>query len=193
MLTEKTLDQILGVLELTKRHYTAGAAPAKAYQKSVKEIARRDAVRYQTIADGCRRRLDLDNINEFMVLLKEWLRGEPRRLKALLAGHIQKTDEYKLDDFFARQISATSSSLQGERKVEDLIEVIALKTPRNTAEQLRTLAESAGKSLDELAVEIIKKYVDENYVLYLKELINSLPPERRQVVIASLTEKVTSK
>lgn len=191
MLTEKTLDQILGVLELTKQHYNAGTGPAKAYQKSVKEIARRDAVRYQTIADGCRRRLDLDNINDFLALLKEWLRGEPRRLKALLAGHIRKADEYKLDGFFARHMTAASPSIQSGRKVDDLIETITLRTPRNTADQLRALAEAKGKSIDELAVEIIKKYVDEHYVLYLKELINSLPPDRRQVVIASLTEKVT--
>jgi hypothetical protein len=39
MLSEKTLDQILGVLELTTKYCQASLPTIKAYQKSVKDIA----------------------------------------------------------------------------------------------------------------------------------------------------------
>ena len=64
--------------------------------------------------------------------------------------------------------------------------MITFKTPRNIASQLRTLAEAEGKTIQYIASNIIKQYVDTHYVEYLKNLINSLPPGRREQVLASL-------
>ncbi|MBI5076585.1 MAG: hypothetical protein HZB62_15650 [Nitrospirae bacterium] len=192
MLTTKTLDQILGVLELTKKYYATGISPSKAYQKSVKEIAHSNSVRYQTIADGCCRRLNLDDINKFIHLLKEWLLGEPRGLKALIAGNIRKSDEYKIDEFFGHPIFASPVNSQSAGKIEGLFNVITLKAPRSTANQLRALAEAEGRSPEDFALGIINKYVDEYYLLYLKKLINSLPLERRQEIISTLSENTAN-
>lgn len=186
MLTEKTLDQILGVLDLTAKYKATGLPTSKAYQKAVKDIAHKYSVRYQTIADGCRRRLNLDNVNEFMKLLNEWLGGQPERLKELLINNIKEFDEYKVENFFDQNQLLSSFVIQDERKVEEAFDVITFKTPRNIASQLRTLAEAEGKTIQYIASSIIKQYVDTHYVEYLKNLINSLPPGRREQVLASL-------
>jgi|GEM_PF-6012166 hypothetical protein len=187
MLSEKTLDQILGVLELTSKYCKAGLPTAKAYQKSVKDIAHKYSVRYQTIADGCRRRLNLDNVNEFMELLTEWLSGNPAPLKDLLVKNIDQMDEYKVENFFDHKLVTTSTKTESERKVEDSFEVITVKAPRNIVSQLRALAESEDKSLQDLINIIVKQYVDQHYVEYVRKLINSLPPGRKETILKELS------
>jgi hypothetical protein len=193
MLTGKTLDQILGVLEFTEKYYATGLPIVKAYQKSVKNIAHQYSVRYQTIADGCRRRLNLVNINEFMELLNEWFGGNPSPLKDLLIKNIGELDKYKVENFFDHNRVFPSTSIKIERKVEEAFEVITFKTPQNIASQLRSLAEAEGKSIQEFMNIITKNYVDRHYVEYLKNLISSLPQEHKEQVIAELTNSLESK
>lgn len=190
MLTEKTLDQIIGVLELTAYYHKAGIPIPKAYQKSVKDIARKYSVRYQTIADGCRRRLNLENVNEFMKLLNEWIGGNTSRLKELLIKNIDEQDEYKVENFFDHNKISPSTVSANAREVEETFEIITFKTPRNIASQLRSLAEVDGKSVQEFMNIITKKYVDVHYMEHIKNLINSLPAGHKEKVIAELTKSM---
>ena len=187
MLTEKTIDQILGVLDLTAKNYESGLPIPKAYQKSVKEIAQKYSIRYQTIADGCRRRLGLDNVNQFVELLREWLTGQPNRLRDLLSKNTGDFEQYAINNFFARKELSTPN-LTDPRKVEDTFESVTLKIPQNIAGQLRALAEAEGKSFQDLCTRMIKEYVDKNYVEYLKKIINSLPQNHKEQVLAELSK-----
>ena len=185
MLTEKTLDQILGVLELTSKYYESGLPIPKAYQKSVKDIANKYSVRYQTIADGCRRRLNLDNINEFMGLLDKWLGGSPSQLKELILNNVDNLDKYKVENFFDKdRVASTEASIK--RNIEDSFEVITFKTNRNIASQLRSLADAEGKSVQDYMNFITKNYVDKHYIDYDKKLVSSLPATDREKVITEL-------
>ncbi len=188
MLTEKTLDQILGVLELTRKYYESGIPTSKAYQKSVKDIAHKYSVRYQTIADGCRRRLNLDNVNEFMGLLNEWMAGKPYRLKDLLIKNINELDEYKVDNFFDQ--NNPSTNLTSSRDVEEKSEVISFKVSRNISSQLRSLAEAEGKNIQEFMSIIAKEYVDTHYLEYVKNIIESLPTKHKEKFIQNLVNSV---
>ncbi len=187
MLTEKTLNQILGVLELTSKYCETGLPLQKAYQKSVKNIAHKYSVRYQTIADGCRRRLNLDNINEFISLLDEWLGGNPSNLKRLLLKNVGNLEEYKIENFFDH-IRTSSQEALIERKVENSFEVITFKTTRDVASKLRSLADAEGENIQDYMNVIIKNHVDKHYVEYLKQLINALPHEHREKVMAELAK-----
>jgi len=190
MLTEKTLDQILGVLDLTEKYYRNGMSLSKAYQKSVKEIALKYSVRYQTIADGCRRRLNLNNVNEFMELLREWLAGNNQKLKDLLSKNINAFKQYKLDNFFKETGQALSSVERQPRKVEETVESISFSIPSSIASQLRTIAEAKGETIQDLSSLIINEYVTANYVEYLKDLISSLPQKHKEQVIEALRNQV---
>jgi len=187
MLTEKTIDQILGVLDLTTKNYELGLPVPKAYQKSVKDIAKRYSIRYQTIADGCRRRLGLDNINQFIDLLKEWLGGQPHRLRDLISKNAGDFEQSKIKIFFDHK-ELSSSNLTTDKNIEDAFEVVSFKIPQNIAVQLRTLAEAEGKSLQDLTISVIKEYVDKNYVEYLKKIINALPQTHKEQVLADLAK-----
>ncbi len=190
MLTEKTLDQILGVLDLTEKYCRNGMSLSKAYQKSVKEIALKYSVRYQTIADGCRRRLNLNNVNEFMELLREWLAGNNQKLKDLLSKNINAFKQYKLDNFFKETGQALSSAERQPRKVEETVESILFSIPSSIASQLRTIAEAKGETIQDLSSLIINEYVTANYVEYLKDLISSLPQKHKEQVIEALRNQV---
>jgi len=192
MLTEKTIDQILGVLDLTAKNHESGLSISKAYQKSVKEIAQRYSIKYQTIADGCRRRLGLVNVNQFVDLLREWLGGQPYRLRDLLSKNTSDFEQYRINDFFDRK-ELTSSNLSINKNLETVFEIISLKAPQNMVSQLRALAESEGKSVHDLSVRIIKEYVDKNYVEYLRNFINSLPQSQKEQVLAELAKGLESK
>jgi len=194
VLKEKTLDQILDVLNLTAKYHSTGLPAQKAYQRSVKDVAHKYSVRYQTIADGCRRRLNLDNVNEFMALLDEWLGGQPRRLKELLVKNIGQLDEYKVENFFDQNIQVpVPSTTQDQRKVEEGFEALTFKIPRNIASQFRVLAEAEGKTIQDLASSVFKKYVDEHHFAYVKNLINSLPLVDRELIIATLVNDLKTK
>ena len=189
MLTEKTIDQILGVLDLTAKNYESGLPVPKAYQKSVKDIARRYSIRYQTIADGCRRRLGLDNVNQFIQLLKEWLDGQPSRLKDLLTKNAGDFEQYRIENFFDNK-EVSPPNLTAERNVEDMLEVFSLKVPQNLAAQFRALSEAKGESIQDLTISIIREYVDKNYIEYLKNVINSLPHSHKEQVLAELAKSL---
>lgn len=189
MLTEKTLDQILGVLELTSKYCESGLPIPKAYQKSVKDIANKYSVRYQTIADGCRRRLNLENINEFIELLDKWLGGSPSQLKELLINNVDNLDEYKVENFFD-QTRTGSTGISIKRNVEESFEVITFKTTKSLASQLRSLADAEGKSVQEYMNFIIKDHVDEHYIEYVKKLVSSLPATHREKVIVELANSL---
>lgn len=192
MLTEKTIDQILGVLELTAKNYEAGLPVSKAYQKSVKDVAQRYSIRYQTVADGCRRRLGLDNVNQFIELLKGWLGGQSNSLRDLLTKNTGDFEQYRINNFFARKEFPLQNLTIG-RNVEDTFEAITLRIPQSVAAQLRALAEAEGRSVQDLSVSIIKEYVDKNYVEYLTNIINSLPQNRKEQVLAELAKGLKSK
>lgn len=192
MLTEKTIDQILGVLDLTAKNYESGIPVSKAYQKSVKDIAKRYSIRYQTIADGCRRRLGLDNINQFIELLKEWLGGQPNKLRDLLTKNAGDYEQYRIKNFFDKK-NLTPPNITVERNIEDKLGVVSLKIPQTIAAQFCALAEAKGESIQDLTISIIKEYVDKNYIEYLKNIINSLPQSHKEQVLAELAKGLNLK
>jgi hypothetical protein len=197
MLTEKTLDQLIGVLELTEKNYRTGLPVSKAYQKAVKDIASRYSVRYQTIADGCSRRLNLDTVEVFIGLLSQWLSGNGNQLKALLIKNISELDEYKVENFFDHNrpstqptTTSTTQSPPTSRKVEETTDVITLKISRNLVGQLRALSEAENKNIPDFIINIIKEYLDIHYVEFVRNLINSLPQDRREKILKDMANQL---
>jgi hypothetical protein len=80
MMTYTTVRQILDVLKVCYDNQRKGLSLSRSYQDGVREVAHENGVTYQTIGDGCRRRLRLKDINEFYNLLGGWTKGEPSGL-----------------------------------------------------------------------------------------------------------------
>ena len=99
MLTRKTLDQILEVLKGVRKHHAMGKPLLKSYQRSVRDVARLYHTSYQTIADGCRRRLNLADRDEFLLHVDRWLRGDPTGLSALLKNNVSEFEHIKINNW----------------------------------------------------------------------------------------------
>jgi hypothetical protein len=164
---------------------------SKAYQQSVKEVAHNYAISYQTIADGCRRRLHLKDANQFLELLTEWLSGNPDRLRDLLIEHSGETERYKIGNFFNRAQGA-SPQLSIPKNLDDQFELVSIRIPQNIAFQMRTLAESRKESFQDFSNRIIKEHVEHDYVEYLKSFLNSLPQNQKKQILTELTKNLAT-
>ena len=185
MLTEKTVEQILEVLDKTSKSYNSGLPINKAYQKAVKEVSQTHSIKYQTVADGCRRRLGLSNVNEFIKILSEWLNGNSDNLIDLLHKNTGDFEKYKIDQFFHRGTSQTPE-IETNRKVDISTESITIKLPVKTIAQLRSLAEADRKSAQNLATKIIDDYVNIHYLKHVKNIISSLPQSHKEQILIEL-------
>ena len=72
MLTHKTLKIIFEVLLKIRQYYVGGERLIKAYRKAIRTVASQNKIFYQTVADGCCRRLNL-NRDGFLDLVRAWL------------------------------------------------------------------------------------------------------------------------
>ncbi|MGE0157105.1 MAG: hypothetical protein AB7T17_08770 [Geobacter sp.] len=185
MLTEKTVEQILEVLDKTSKLYNSGFPINKAYQKAVKEVSLTYSIKYQTVADGCRRRLGLSNINEFIKILSEWLNGNPSNLIDLLHKNTANFEKYKIDQFFHRG-TLQIPEIEVNRKVDISTETITIKLPVKTIAQLRSLAETERKSAQNLATKIIDDYVTIHYLKHIKNIISSLSQSHKDQILTEL-------
>ena len=188
MLTEKTVDQILWVLDLTEKNFKTGISIAKSYQKAVNEVADRHKVRYQTIADGCRRRLGLDDVGQLMGFLENWLNGRPEQLKELLMLRAKDYKE-KINAFFVANRSS-SENLTSMAGAFPGSETLLVRLSQQVFSQLKDLADFDGKTVQEFSADIIEDYVNRQYVEYVKHVINSLPQEARRQILDELTKVV---
>lgn len=97
----KTLAQIIDVLtriKWTGTKYRHGLI--NAYQTAVREVAKFNDIFYNTIADACTRRLQLDGRDEFLDLVEKWLAGDSKSLKLALKAHCNTSEHRIIDDFF---------------------------------------------------------------------------------------------
>jgi len=190
MLTEKTIEQILEVLNKTSQFYKSGYPINKAYQKAVNDVSQAYSITYQTVADGCRRRLGLNNINEFIKVLSDWLNGKPDNLLDLLHKNTGDFEKYKIDQFFHQGTSQTPK-IEINRKVDYATETITIKLPIKTIAQLRSLAEADRKTVQNLATNIIEDYVNTNYIQHVRSIILSLPQNYKEQILTELVNTQT--
>lgn len=115
MMTNKTLEQILTVLKYSKYNYNSGMSLTSSYQDAISRVANEYGVTYQTIGDGCRRRLKLDSIGEFSELVRKWLNGDSSPLMSVLKSQTTSRLHKKVEDFFGE----TEVSRNDESAIEE--------------------------------------------------------------------------
>lgn len=146
MMTPHTVQQLLQVFRLFYENHASGMPLSRSYHEAVRAVAKNFSVTYQTIGDGCRRRLELANINELYEMLSAWLRGEPHALVSQLKKHSDPITHAIIEKFF----SATESAASPEPKVVSSVfpkeesVVVPLRLPVKDARLFRALAELDG-------------------------------------------------
>src|SRR5688572_19600734 len=109
MMTVKTVQQLLQVFRLFRDNHASGKPLHRSYHDAVRDVARLHSVTYQTIGDGCRRRLRLKDIGELYELLAAWVKGDPHGLIQQLKQNSDLSTHAEIDQFFADMSSSTAA------------------------------------------------------------------------------------
>lgn len=118
MMTNKTLQQILDVLKYSKYNYGSGKSLTSSYQDAISRVANEYGVTYQTIGDGCRRRLKLDSIGEFSELVRKWFNGNTSPLINVLKSQTSSRLHSKIENFFDSKGSVEENNILNEKHIQ---------------------------------------------------------------------------
>jgi len=177
MMTSSTVQQLLQVFRLFRDNHAGGMPLHRSYHEAVHTVARDHSVTYQTIGDGCRRRLELNNINELYEILSAWVRGEPHALIHQLKEHCDPAAHSEIDKFFSTTrptaFSKTTPSVMGAPKDEP--ETVSFRLQARDARMLRALAELEGLSVGELTARVVSAAVRERMKVVARGLIEERP------------------
>lgn len=154
MMREKTVKQVLRVLEITRKNHQLGKPSQKALQDAIRKVADDDEVTYQTIGDACRRRQGLGTIDEFHILLDKWFGGDHGPLCSLLMRNSEAQSHRHISCFF------DDANREGTRKLVDEPRPgsngkIIVQISESDNAKLEMLADIAGVSRNELAAKLL--------------------------------------
>ena len=109
MFRAKTVNrQILPLLSGIRARIEGGATVQDACRKATHDLSKAVRRTYQTLEDGCRRRLDLDDIRDFHDLVESWIHDGSPDLKERLTRHAEAAAHAAIDVFFVRFETAES-------------------------------------------------------------------------------------
>jgi predicted HicB family RNase H-like nuclease len=168
-LRSKTVDQVLEVVEISKRRYFSGLSITSSINVGIKEVARSYQTTYQTIGDACRKRLGFNDIEEFKDALLEYFRGNPTKIISVLKDHTDHELHHKINDYFSRRSNIRQINAQ-ENKDKNISrqnsEVFTFRLDSETSNILKMLVAYKGVSLSEWVSDAVRIKLDD-----LKELL----------------------
>jgi hypothetical protein len=172
-LTSKSLDQILEVIRKSKTNYFNGSPLHTSIQIAIDYVSKTYGVTYQTIEDGCRRRLGLKTIDDFRRVLSEYFSGNSDNIKSILREHTDIALHNKINEFLKGSVTSikkTGDKIQHQPLPEQTTEVFSFRLDEETSKKLRLLLGYLGISPSEWISNNIRKKVNED----LQELLKSL-------------------
>jgi len=173
MMTPQTVQQLLQVFRAFRDNHKSGMLLRRAYQEGVRAVADNCSITYQTVGDGCRRRLGLNDIGELHELLASWVKGDPRGLVRQLRAHSDPSAHSDIEQFFSggdstpveiKEASPTSPA-------PEETEVFQFRVPAREARMLRALAELEGVSASELIGKTISAAVRDRMAAVARGII----------------------
>jgi hypothetical protein len=162
MLEPNSVDQILRVLELLRQNKRLGFDTATACSRAIQQVAKEASVRYQTIGDGCRRRLGLVDMSEFHRLSEEWLNGNPLPLVTVLKKSSTPGSASRIKEFFGEaqglpNLDSTSIMAPGTRVPRETVsKPVRIIVENGDARMLLVLAQLEGVEPTAIAVDLLR-------------------------------------
>lgn len=152
MMRRQTVEQLLLVFRSFRERYAGGKPLHKAYQKAVRDAADRHGVTYQTVGDGCRRRLKLKEIHELYALLARWMEGDSEPLAKRLKAASDPSCYDDIAEFFrpSKIFVAAAAGPTSASTSPDRFDTFSFRLPQHDSRMLRALAEIEGVSPPEL-------------------------------------------
>ena len=155
MMTPHTVQQLIRVFSTFRDNYGSGVGLRHSYTRAVRTVADASSVTYQTIGDGCRRRLGLTEISELYELLHAWVNGEPQGLARQLKDHSARSSHSDIELFFSSPSVAAPhvTHVPPLGSVDDRTETFQFRLPEPDARVLKALAALDGISAPEIIVQ----------------------------------------
>lgn len=160
MMRVRSMKQVLKVLEIARKHRQLGKPTQKALQDAIRKVADYYGVTYQTIGDGCRRRLGLGTIDEFHILLDKWFGGDHGPLCSVLMRTSEAQNHRHILCFFADGNPEEAEELVDKPQPGSNGEITVQISERDNA-KLEVLADIAGVSRIELAAKLLATSITE--------------------------------
>lgn len=161
MITPQTVQQLLEVCRNFRDNHASGMPLHRSYKEAVHTVANAHSVFYQTIGDGCRKRLRLSNIREFHELLAAWVKGDARGLVRQLKENSDPSAHAEIDQFFSGGQPAPTQISKASPKgpLRNETETFSFRLPERDARMLKALAELEGVSVGELTARVVSAAV----------------------------------
>jgi hypothetical protein len=174
-MTSQTVQQLIQVFRRFGDNHAAGMPLHRAYREAVRAVASIYSVKYQTIGDGCRRRLGLDDVSELYELLAAWMRGDPSGLVRQLKENADTTTHAEIDQFFSGKKGAAAEIKKTARKasLREESEPFTFRIAPSDARMLKALAELEGVSAPELTAQIVSSAVRDRMTTVARGIIKS--------------------
>ncbi len=173
-LTSKSLDQILEVIKKSKTNYLSGSPIHTSIRNGIEYVRKAYNLKYQTIEDGCRRRLGLKTIDDFRRVLLEYFNGNPNTIISILREHTDVDLHNKINEFFKVNIASIkkiNEGIKNEPLSEQNSEVFSFRLDEETSKKLKLILGYIGISPSEWISKKIKKEVDEEVERLFKLLM----------------------
>jgi len=173
MMTPHTVEQLLKVFRRFRDNHASGMPLHRSYHEAVRFVAEAYSVTYQTIGDGCRRRLQLNEINELYELLALWVKGDSRGLVRQMKENSDPSAHAEIDQFFLSGPSAPpeKQKVSARSATPSEPETISFRLPARDARMLRALAELEGVSVAELTARTVSAAVRDRMTVVARSIV----------------------
>jgi len=135
-LTSDSVQQLLMVLDLTRRAYGAGISPKQAYRDAVRRVSRHHDLYYQTIGD-LRRRLGFPDIQQYRQQIELWLTGDAAPLWRTIATHSDVAAHALLKRFFEEGVLPNEGDGKDRVSQEPVVSDSSVRPIQTPLEELR--------------------------------------------------------
>lgn len=176
MMTPRTVQQLLQVFRHFRDNHTSGISLHRSYNAAVRTVAKNHDVTYQTIGDGCRRRLRLTEINELYELLDAWVNGNPSGLVRQLKDNSDPAAHADIEQFFSSGPSSTIDTKKSSLKtpLREDSETFSFRLPAPDARMLKALAELEGVSVGELTAREVATAVRDRMTVVARRIMKKV-------------------
>ncbi len=162
----KSTEQILEVIQITRNGFRAGLPIKDSYNTAVQQVSQKYRRTYQTIADGCTRRLGSIKAEKFRELLMESFSGNHDPLISTLKKHSLYGSHKLIDKFFSNQ-----NPIQSKNKNNLSSEVFSFRLNDTEAKKIRTIASIQGITVQEWITNTVTDSANKKLKAWAKEIL----------------------
>ena len=174
-----TVNNMLEFLDYFHDYYKEEEDFFSAYNDSIKRIAKVDNRNNHKISEQCRRKLGLDNVNQFQDLLKNWTNNNSEDLIKALKNNSASASQGIIDEFFDNHSFNGNGKSKTNVKQQSKSEIIPYTAGKyciyldsEEAKKISMLTILDEKSVSDLLTDMVNARLNERLKEWAKQFVN---------------------